>query len=402
MKTLLQINSVVNTGSTGRIAEEIGQTALATGWNSIIAYGRNDRKSISKKIRIGNDWAVKWHGLETRLIDNHGFASRSATKHLISQLREIKPDIIHLHNVHGYYLNIHVLFNFFKEYNGHVIWTLHDCWPFTGHCTYFDFAGCEKWKTECYSCPQKGEYPSSLFIDRSRTNYQLKKGLFTSLENLTLVPVSNWLGRLLKESFLKNYPIRTIHNGINTDIFKPIENKIKRTQLGLENKFVILGVANVWSLRKGLQDFIELNSLLDDKFQIILIGLSKKQLKSIPSNILGLERTESVEALAEFYSMADVFVNPTYEDNFPTTNLEALACGTPVITYNTGGSPEAIDQHTGIVVEKGNITDLVLALKTIQLNDKEFFSYACRNRALEKFRKEERFAEYLSLYNSLL
>lgn len=402
MKTLLQINSVVNSGSTGRIAEEIGQSAIAAGWESYIAYGRNERPSSSKLIRIGSDKDIKLHGLQTRLFDRNGLGSKYATTAFIRKVEDIKPDIVHLHNIHGYYINMEVLFLYLKRVNIPVVWTFHDCWPITGHCSYFSFVGCEKWKTQCYKCPQKRGYPSSYFIDRSKKNYNLKKELFNSFSNLTLVPVSEWLSGVLEESFLQNYPIRVINNGINTEAFKPSEGSAFRTKYSLDDKFILLGVASIWDERKGLKDFIELSKLLNSDYQIVLVGLTNKQIKQLPENILGIERTESVEGLAEIYASSDVFINPTYEDNFPTTNLESLACGTPVITYETGGSPEAIDESTGIVVEQGNINKLVDAINQIKSHDKQYYSDACVERAHRLYRKEDRYREYIDLYEYLL
>lgn len=402
MKKLLQINSVVNTGSTGRIAEEIGQTAIEAGWESYIAFGRNERPSASALIKVGTERDIKIHGLQTRLFDRHGLGSRRATKELIRKIEKIEPNVIHLHNIHGYYINIEVLFQYLRIADLPVVWTFHDCWPITGHCSYFTFVGCDKWKTNCYSCPKKKEYPSSWFLDRSSKNHVLKKELFTSLPNLTLVPVSQWLSGILDESFLQDYPIRVIHNGINTDIFKPSATANFRVKYQLENKFILLGVANIWDRRKGLDDFIELSKLLNSDFQIVLVGLTQKQIEQLPENIIGIERTESVEELAEIYAESDVFLNPTYEDNFPTTNLESLACGTPVVTYRTGGSPEAIDESTGIVVERGDINGLVEAIQMIKRNGKQSYMDACVNRSHRLYKKEDRYREYLELYESLL
>jgi putative colanic acid biosynthesis glycosyltransferase len=402
MKKLLQINSVVNSGSTGRIAEEIAHTAIASGWESYIAFGRNERYSESNLIRIGNDLGIKMHGLQTRLFDRHGLGSVKSTKLFIQQVDKIKPDIIHLHNIHGYYINIEILFNYLSKVDVPVVWTLHDCWSITGHCTHFSYVGCEKWRTKCYSCPQKNEYPASLFIDRSEKNYILKNELFNSLSNLTLVPVSQWLSDILKDSFLQKYPSSVINNGINTSVFKPTGNNEFRERYGLQNKFILLGVASIWSQRKGLEDFIELSKTLGADYQIILVGLTRKQKDQLPVEILGIERTESVEELAELYASSDVYINTTYEDTFPTTNLESLACGTPVITYNTGGSPESIDESTGIVVEQGNISKLVEAIRVIKDNGKQYYSDACVNRVNRLYKKEDRYKEYIDLYESLI
>ena len=402
MKKLLQINSVVNSGSTGRIAEEIGQTSIAAGWKSYIAYGRNDRPSQSELIKIGNDWDIKIHGFQTRLFDRHGLASKAATREFVQQIEKIKPDIVHLHNIHGYYINIEILFRYFKGASIPVVWTLHDCWSMTGHCAHFTFVGCEKWKTQCFSCPQKNGYPGSYFLDRSKQNYTLKRKLFTSVNDITIVPVSNWLEEIVKQSYLKNHPVRVINNGTDVNVFSPQSRDGIRIKYGLVEKFVLLGVASEWGRKKGLYDFIELSKLLNDDERIILVGLKEDQIKILPENFIGITRTESTQQLAEFYSVADVFLNPTWEDSFPTTNLEALACGTPVITYETGGSPEAIDELTGIVVEQGNIGKLIDAIKMVKSNGKQSYSEACVNRAHRLYKKEDRYQEYIALYNSLL
>src|SRR5690554_4239501 len=249
MKKILKINTVVNSGSTGRITEEIGQLAIKAGWKSYIAYGRNKRPSESELIKIGNSWDNKMHGLQTRLFDMHGLASKNATNDLVIQIKKIKPDIIHLHNIHGYYLNYEILFSFLNVVNIPVVWTLHDCWPITGHCTYFTYVGCNKWETECFSCPQKTNYPASFLIDRSKKNFNRKKELFNSLMDVTIVPVSNWLSDILKKSFLHKYPVRVINNGINTEVFKPTESSEFRVKYSIENKFILLGVAIDWEPR---------------------------------------------------------------------------------------------------------------------------------------------------------
>lgn len=401
-KKILQINSVVNTGSTGRIAEGIGQAAMSVGWESYIAYGRNERPSTSKTLRIGSSWDLKLHGIQTRLFDNHGLASDRGTNKFINDIELIKPNIIHLHNIHGYYLNYNILFEYLNKTNIPIVWTLHDCWPITGHCIYFTYVGCEKWKTECYKCPQKKEYPASWIFDRSRKNYILKKSLFKNIPNLTLIPVSDWLSGLIKISFLKDKPTKVIHNGIDTNVFRPTSGISFRMKHKLQDKFIILGIANIWEPRKGLKDFFDLSILLNDQFQIVLVGLNSRQIKQLPNNIIGIKRTESVNELVELYQDSDVFVNPTYEDNFPTTNLESLACGTPVITYKTGGSPEAIDDSTGIIVEQGNIIKLVDAINEIKSKGKMYYSDACVERAHRLYRKEDRYKEYIDLYESLI
>lgn len=403
MPTLLQINSVANTGSTGRIAEGIGQTAIKAGWKSFIAYGRNANPSQSELIKIGNKWDMYNHVLQTRLFDRHGLASKGATKKLIQRIEQIKPNIIHLHNIHGYYLNYPILFEHLSKNNIPVVWTLHDCWPFTGHCAYFSYLGCEKWKLQCKHCPNLKEYPTSFGLDNSNTNYKSRKKYFTLIHNLTLVPVSDWLENLVHQSFLKKCYSQRIYNGVDTTIFHsiPMSNSILN-KYSIPNSNFVLGVANVWEKRKGLQDFIQLRKILPTSYSIVLVGLNSRQIAKLPNGIIGIQRTENVEQLRNLYASALVFINPTWEDNFPTTNLEALACGTPVITYRTGGSPEAISPETGFVVEQGDIQGMVNAIEKICQEGKSTYSKACRDRAVRYFNKEERFQEYINLYNQIL
>jgi glycosyltransferase involved in cell wall biosynthesis len=402
MSVVLQINIVTNYGSTGHIVEEIGQLTMACGWKSYIAYGRYERQSKSVLIKIGTDWDMKIHVLQTRLFDKHGLSSVNPTKKLINKIKEIKPDIIHLHNIHGYYINYKILFDYLSIADIPVVWTLHDCWAITGHCAYFDYISCNKWKIQCHSCQLIKEYPASFFVDRSKSNYLQKKELFTSVNNITLVPVSNWLEKILKNSFLSDCSIQVINNGINLNIFTPKIGNIIYTKYNLTNTFIILGVANVWDARKGLNDFFKLSQILQEGFKIVLVGLSQNQINVLPENIIGLPRTENVEQLAELYSSADLFVNPTWEDNFPTTNLEALACGTPVLTYKTGGSPESITLETGFILEQGDIDGILNVVKEVQTKGKSYYNKACRERAVSFYDKDQKYQEYIELYNSLV
>lgn len=405
MRNVLLINASANSGSTGRIAEEIGHTAITNGYECYFGYGRIGRESKAHLIRIGSDWDVKVHGLGSLLFDNHGFGSRKATKQFIQEIERIKPDVINLHNIHGYYLNVETLFEYLAKADIPVVWTLHDCWPFTGHCSYFDRYHCEKWKTGCHHCPNSKGYPKSLFLDRSKANYERKKKLFNRPKNITFVAVCQWMANNVKESFLGGYPVETIYNGVDVDIFHPSDKQsllLSKNSMGIDNhKKVVLGVASTWDKRKGLDDFITMSAQLPSDCQIILVGLNDKQIANLPSNIIGIKRTENVSQLAELYSLADVFVNPTYVDNFPTTNIEALACGTPVVTYRTGGSPEAITEKTGVVVNQGEINLLLPAVEYVA-NNKSAYTNACRNRAVEHFNKQDRFEDYVNLFNSLI
>jgi len=400
---ILQISIEVNSGSVGRIAEQIGQTVIESGWESYITYARNNLPSTSEVIRIGSSKDVYFHVLETRIFDNHAFGSVQATKSLIKKIDEINPDIIHLHHLHGYFINIEILFNYLAEKNKPIVWTFHDCWSFTGHCAYFEYVNCSKWIDGCYDCEQKKEYPKSLLFDRSKKNYIEKKALFNSVKNMTIVPVSYWLGDLVKESFLKSYPIEVIQNGIDIDTFTPrLDYQNIKDIYKISDAFIILGVASTWEPRKGLKYFIELDKILPEGYLIVIVGLTKSQQRDLPSSIVGIQRTESLSDLVGLYSMADVFVNPTLEDTFPTTNLESLACGTPVITFLTGGSVESVSEDTGIVVPKGDTQLLLNAIVEIRNKTKSFYTHHCRARAIELYDKKLKFQEYIGLYKRLI
>lgn len=400
---ILQINSALNTGSVGRIAEEIGQLIKFAGHDSYMAYSHiGTYGSQLKLLKIGNIADVYLHGVKTRLLDRHGFGSKYVTQKLIHDIKEINPDAIGLHNIHGYYINIDVLFNYLKNAGKPVIWTLFDCWPFTGHCSYYDFAGCNRWKTGCYACPEKKMYPASWVIDNSKSNYSMKSKIFNGVKNLTIVTHSNWLAKQVNQSFLADYPVSIINNGVNLNVFKPINYEGVLKKYSIKNSKIILGVANYWTRRKGLKDFVELSSHLPSDYQVILVGLDKKQQQALPEGVIGILRTENVEELTALYSAADVFVNPTLQDNFPTTNIEALACGTPVITYNTGGSPEAIDASTGCMVEKGDVAGLLMGIEKILRKGKEHYRPLCRERAVRLFNKDDRYLDYIKLYQHML
>lgn len=398
MKKIFQINTVSNTGSTGKIAEGIAGALHHVGWKSYIGYGRKGKNSnFSTEIPIGRKVDFYLHALGTRFTDRHGFYSVQATKRFLKQLDEIKPDLIHLHNIHGYYLNIELLFSFLKTKDVPVVWTLHDCWTYTGHCAYYSACGCLKWQTHCERCPQTANYPKS-FVDASSKNYSDKKMLFNGIEKLTIVTPSEWLANEVSQSFLGDYPRRIINNGIDLDRFKMYPTQIVTERFKLQDRTVILGVASIWEERKGIKDFLKLSTMVDSRFTIILVGLNDAQIKQLPANIIGVKRTESVEELAQLYTLADFFFNPTYEDNFPTTNIEALACGTPVITYNTGGSPETLSRETGWVVQQGDLNAVLSIVRSSEKIIKP--AEDCRKRAKNFYDQSRSTAEYLDLYNS--
>lgn len=293
MPKLLQIAVECNTGSTGTIVEAIGNIAIKNGWESYIAYGRPYKPSNSHTYKIESKCGVYIHGLITRIFDAHGKGSLIATKKLIQYIKTIKPDIIHLHHLHGYYINIRILFDYLSSSNIPVVWTFHDCWSFTGHCAYFDYVNCNKWQTVCYNCPQKKEYPASYVFDRSKRNYKEKKKLFTSVSQMTIISVSKWLDEKVSQSFFKGITHKVIYNGIDTNIFKPSSsnNNVEiRNKYKIGKSFLIIGVANPWSKRKGLDDFIRLSYSLNQNEKILLIGLNDKQIQSLPKNIIGVKK----------------------------------------------------------------------------------------------------------------
>ncbi len=407
MKKLLQINPVIRVNtSTGRIMQEIGELAMQNGWECHIAYskGRDGiRECRSDIIPVGNKWSTAWHGIETRLFDRHGLASSHATRQFVRKIEEISPDVVHIHNIHGYFLNYQILFDYLSKAGIPVVWTVHDCWLYTGHCYYYSFAGCDRWQTGCHHCPQKKEFPTSLFYDRSRRNFEDKKAAFTSmpLDGMTIVPVSEWIRNEMRRSFLSAYPFRVIHNGINTDIFNIYDDRQVRTAFGLGDRHILLGVASIWSREKGLDDFIRMAGMLNEDEVIVLVGIKPEDRKRLPDNVVGIARTENIRQLAELYAAADVFVNPTWQDNYPTVNMEAIACGTPVVTYRTGGSVEVITPATGMIVEQGNLNELLKSIREIESKGKASYQEACRKYALLNFKKEDRYMEYLRLYEEL-
>ena len=407
MKKLLQINPVIRTNtSTGRIMQEIGELAMANGWESYIAYsgGRDGiRPCKSHLMPVGSKISVVLHGLWTRFTDRHGLASNFATKRFIKEIEKLQPDVIHIHNIHGYFLNYKILFDYLKRADIPVIWTIHDCWIYTGHCYYYSSIQCDRWKTGCGKCPQQRLFPTSWFVDCSRQNFKDKSIAFNSIKDkLTIVPVSKWIRGEMAQSFMKDCHYQVIHNGIDLDVFdvQP-DDKAVREKYGLGDKKIILGLASIWSKEKGWDDFVRMSEMLNEDEVIVMVGVSEEQQKRLPKNIVAIRRTENVRQLAELYSAATAFVNPTWQDNYPTVNLEAIACGTPVVTYRTGGSIEVITEDTGRIVEQGDVAGLLKAVREIAEKGKVQYTAKCRAFALENFRKEDRYADYLKLYESL-
>ena len=400
MKKLLQINPVIKENtSTGKIMRTLGELAQAAGWESYVAYSRA-RDGVpphsSRLVPVGNKADLLLHWVATRLFDAHGLASRLATRRFVARLRELNPDVIHIHNIHGYFLNYKILSRALAQMGKPVVWTVHDCWLYTGHCYHYASAGCERWKTGCHHCPQKKAFPASWLLDRSRRNWEDKKKAFCSIPGLTLVTVSRWMKGEIARSFLGRVRCEVIHNGIDLDTFRPSPS----AETALAYGTYYLAVASIWLPEKGLQDLEKLSSVLDADERLVVVG-KRPSGHRFPRNVVCLERTADAAALAALYTEAVALVNPTWQDNYPTVNMEAIACGTPVVSYRTGGSPESITPQTGRVVEQGDVEGLAEALHAIRRQGKEHFSEACRSYALAHFRAQDRFNDYIQLYESL-
>ncbi len=401
MPTLLQINVDANNGSNGSIARDLGTIALSKGWKSYIAYGRRAIPCDSKLIRVGNDLDVKIHGIFTRLFDLHGLGSFIVTYRFLKKVKKINPDIIHLHNIHGYFINYYLLFKFIKKERIPVVWTFHDCWPFTGHCGHFESYGCKKWKTQCLNCVGKKDYPSSLFADNSAFAYKLKKELFTSIDNLYITTVSKWLMGLVEESFFSKTPIRVIYDSVDTATFRYRDSDLRK-KYGIEDKCVLMSAAANWTATKGWNDYIKLSNLLPNDFVIMLLGVKDSQRNDLPKGIIAVPRVEGKDKLAEYYSMADILLNLSYQETFGMTTAEAMSCGTPGISYNATACPELLTPETGIVVEPGNFNQVIDAISTIRKNGKEYYMDSCRQRALKVFDSQKVNMLFFDLYKEII
>lgn len=392
---IVQINATCGVGSTGKICVEISELLSLENIENYILYSYQANK-YELGIGCSNKWYLKAQAFKSKLIGNYGFNSKLATLKIISQLKRIQPDIVHLHNIHGHDCDIRLLFNYFKKNNVRLVWTFHDCWAFTGYCTYFDLVKCNKWKTGCNSCENKSLH--SWLFDRSKSIFEKKKKLFSDLD-LTIVTPSVWLADLVSQSFLASYSTHIINNGIDLDIFKPYSGDFKLRYKIAEDKKILLGVAFDWGIRKGLDVFVELSKRLPGDYQIVLVGTNSEIDKQLPRNIISIHRTQNQRELAEIYSAADVFVNPTREENYPTVNMEALACGTPIVTFNTGGSAEILDHTCGSVVDCDDVDALEREIVRI-CTERPYTKEACITRA-KGFDKTERYKEYIKLYESI-
>lgn len=399
---ILQINVTANIGSTGRIADGIGEIILSTDNESYIVYGRDFRQSKSKLYSIKSTIGMSIHGLITRLFDLHGFGSLFSTIKLLRIINKLNPDIIHLHNVHGYYLNIIILFKALKVLKIPVIWTLHDCWSFTGHCSHFTEAKCYKWIQGCSKCVQIHTYPKSIFIDNSSLNWKLKRKLFTNIDSLTLVPVSQWLAECVEKSFFKGSMIQPIYNGVNLKMFYPSFDSNIDTKYNLNNRFVAIAVASTWTQNKGLDYYLKLSSLLHYDEVLVLVGINKSELPVINDNIICIDKTDNIAELAKLYTRAGVCLNLSVEESFGLTTVEALACGTPGIVFDSTASPELISDDTGFVHDIGDLEGVVESLRLIKHQNKSHYSDACIKRVIEHYDANKQYLKYMDLYRNIL
>ncbi len=386
---VVQINAVCS-GSTGKIAVEISKLLDTNGIENYIFYtsGQSDFKNAKK---YATELEVKANALFSKIRGNYGFNSKGMTKRLIREIEKIKPDAVQLHNLHGHNVNLQLLFTYLKEKNIRVFWTFHDCWSFTGYCTNFDIVACDKWKTGCNACIQRKNF--SWFWDKSSVVYRKKKEMFAGM-NITVITPSAWLAELVKHSIFGKCPIHVIPNGIDVTLFKPTEGNF-REKYGLGDKKIWLGVAMGFGARKGFSYFIELAKKISANTRLVMVGVTKEQISDLPENVIGIERTANQKELAQIYTAADVFINCTMEEILGMVNIEALACGTPVVTFDTGGSPECLDETCGRVVPQGDVDALIKAAEELQAKD---ISGACRKRAETYYRAEQSFTAYVNLY----
>mgnify|MGYP003289662061 CR=1 FL=1 len=398
---ILQINSVCGIRSTGRICTDIADILMENGAECRIGYGRNavPERYCRLAVPIGERKDLLIHGVGSRLLDNSGFYSKAATRKFLMWVDEYRPDLIHLHNIHGYYLNVELLFDYLKEKNLPVVWTLHDCWAFTGHCSHFSAIGCEKWKEGCCGCPLRGEYPRSVWRDNSGGNYRRKKELFCGVKQLQIVTPSDWLSGCAEQSFLGNYPIKTIQNGVDLSVFHPVKSDFLESY-HLQGKKIVLGVASAWTKHKGLALFYRLAQLLDNSYQVVLVGLSAQQIKKLPQNILGIARTNCVQELVQIYSAAYVHVSMSREETMGLTLIEANACGTPVIVFNSTALPEIVTPETGMVLQECTPEAVARALQNNDFSRERFMS-SCVTHA-RQFEKTKMYSKYLELYRSMI
>lgn len=414
-KVFLEITIEANTGSTGRASEALCDALESEGWNCIIAYGRTNHQSKHKTYNIGHRLDQLWHVAISRLFDAHGLGSRLATRRLITFIKASQPSVIHLRNIHGYYIHYPTLFEYLATVKIPVLWTLHDAWSFTGHCSHFAGVGCDKWKTGCGGCPQVREYPKSIWLDRSSHNYALKKQYFTQVPTLQLICVSHWLAEKVKQSFFgEKIPVHTIVNGVDTDIFKPLNDpkaiETIRHKYGITAPKVVLAMARPWSRKKGFYDILQLSEILEQthaasEVQVVMVGINNREKRYLPKNVVGIQRTENLSDLCALYNLADVYVNASVEESFGLTTAESLACGTPVIGYDNTGTREILlglmfPNSAAITVPTGDVYAVANAIKTI-ITTESINPNTSRRYIETKYNKSRQITDYMECINSL-
>lgn len=391
MKVLF-VNLVYAVGSTGKIITDMMEVLKRSGHDARALYGAGEKSDDPDAVRVSGKPGYYFHNAVSRFTDHAGLYSWAATRKLIREIRAFSPDVIHLHTLHGFYVNYEMLFRFLKQAGVPVIWTLHDCWAFTGHCTHFSQANCTQWQTLCRNCRLLCRYPHCYGRGDVTRNYLRKKAAFTGVKNLTLTTPSQWLADQAAHSFLRDYPCVVVPNGIDRAVFHPRPSGL-RAAYHLQDKKIILGVANAWNARKGLPDMLTLAERLGAAYQIVLIGLTERQLPHIPPNVLGLLRTADRTELAQWYTAADVFVNPTYEETFGLTTVEAQACGTPAVVYATDGCPETLLTEDSVLVAQGDREALVRAVREVAQR-----GVCVDDHAADRLDKNRAYEKYIQLY----
>lgn len=394
---IVEINVVFN-GSTGKIMIQTAKCAQTNGHN-VFCFSKNwkNNKKINNHTKyIGTRFENVLARIFNPLFSSETLFTYISTKRFLKQIHKIKPNIIHLHNIHGWYIDYNLLFKYIKKNDIPVIWTLHDCWSFTGHCTHFANNDCFKWETLCSNCKYLKTYPKLLF-DTSTKLWKKKKKSFSNVNNMVIVTPSIWLSNYVKDSFLNNYDVMVINNGIDLQIFKPtILDNYNKYNIAKDKK-VLLGVSFAWGYLKGLDVMIELNKIIDhNEYQIVLVGTSDEIDKMLPDDIVSIHKTDNQKELAKIYSSSYVLVNPTRADTYSSINMEALACGTPVITFNTGGAVEMIDSLIGIVTKEKNAISIYQELDNVSKIDRN----VCIKKA-KLFDMNTKFEEYVNLYERI-
>ena len=390
---IIQINAVAEYSSTGRTTTELHNALIERGIESWIAAPNVTNGSFT--IKIGSKLENNLHSLFSRLFGKQGYGSYFSTKRLITRLKKINPDIVHLRNLHANYINLPLLFHYLKEKQIPTVLTLHDCWPFTGHCCYFIDSKCEKWKHNCGKCPDIKSWNTSWFFDFSKHNLLNKSRYFSGLDNLAVIGVSDWVTSFVSDSILKNAKIvKRIYNWIDLSLFKP-----SVIQTAQNDRPIVLGVSQIWNRQKGINDFVKLASMLPD-YKFLLVGNIVEQIEKKPSNLIFAGTASSVNQLIEYYTKADVFFNPSTRETFGKVTAEALSCGTPVVAYNATATPELIGTNCGYVVPPGDLDAAKKAIADI-INNGQMAKHS-REFAKKTFDKDKLIDEYIEVYQTLI